>query len=604
MNLKNVAGKTVFFVLICLFVALYSAAFGQENSLTGVVVVVLALMMLGQDLSVRPGLNLMGLVAFTLLMGVGAYVSVWCGNALVGAAVNFSVVFVLSYMTTQNLRSPMHFPFLLGYAFMLSVPVTAEGLPVRILALVAGSVFIVALNVLLNRNRHARTCHDGLRSVCEQVAACCRSVLEDGEADPGKLDSLCLGLRGSMYDRLRRSFFSTPGDHTVLDLVSALQMAGRAVCERERDPGTLADLESLMGMVAGHEDGRVGVSDVAAAATGFLASHLDADSALTASVVSLRDGLLSLSSGDAQERKDLRGRMRAVGRETARRDSARFTFAVRMSVVFTLFAFVWQQWDLENAKWLLFTAVALVLPYVDGAWRKSAMRVTGTLAGVVAFAAVALLFGGDVGLLTAALMLANYVYTVLDPKRYDVMMAFVTFSALVAASMSAPAGDAVAERVLFVLLGVVVSTAANFLLLPYRISDEDRSLGDRYLALNERMLGRVESSLRGDRDRDGETVDSLVAAGVSAKMHMNAETEPDGDRMLFLSRQDAVAAQCLTLCRYAGSLTAEGRDAALALLAGGEADRGSLEGADRRFVSVLSATLDLQEGSRVMHRTV
>ena len=44
MNLKNVAGKTVFFVLICLFVALYSTAFGQENSLTGVVVVVLALM--------------------------------------------------------------------------------------------------------------------------------------------------------------------------------------------------------------------------------------------------------------------------------------------------------------------------------------------------------------------------------------------------------------------------------------------------------------------------------------------------------------------------------------------------------------------------------
>ena len=94
-----------------------------------------------------------------------------------------------------------------------------------------------------------------------------------------------------------------------------------------------------------------------------------------------------------------------------------------------------------------------------------------------------------------------------------------------------------------------------------------------------------------------------MAAGVSAKMHINAETEPDGDRMLFLSRQDAVAAQCLTLCRYAGSLTAEGRDAALALLAGGKADRGSLEGADRRFVSVLSATLDLQEGSRVMHRT-
>ncbi len=602
MNLKNVAGKTVFFALICLFVMLFSAAFGQENSLTGVVVVVLALMMLGQDLSVRPMLNLGGLVAFTLLMGLGAYVSVWCGSAFVGAAVNFTVVFVLSYMTTQDLRSPMHFPFLLGYAFMLSVPVSAEDLPVRVLALVAGSVFIVALNVLINRNRHARTCHEGLKAMCAQVSTCCESVLSGGTASSAELDALCLRLRGGMYDRLRRSFFSTPGDRTVLDLASALQMAGRAVCERERDPSVLRGLSDLMGTVSGHEDEEVAATDVAEAAERFLSEHPDADPVLTASVVSLRDGLSSLSDGDS-ERSDLRGRMRAQAREMARRDSARFTFAVRMSVVFTLFAFVWQYWDLENAKWLLFTAVALVLPYVDGAWRKSAMRLTGTLVGVAAFVAVLVLCGGEVGLLTAALMLANYVYTVLDPKRYDVMMVFITFSALVAASMSAPAADAVAERVAFVLLGVVVSTAANFLLLPYRVADEDRSLGDRYLELNRRMLGRVESALHGKRDLDGETVDSLTAAGVSAKMHMNAEADPDGDRMLFLSEQDAVAAQCLTLCRYAGSLSEEGRSTALGMLSGGDPDVSGLEGTDRRFAAVLRATLGMQEGSEAVHRS-
>ena len=386
MNLKTVAGKTVFFALICLFVALFAAAFGQENSLTGVVVVVLALMMLGQDLSVRPGLNLLGLVAFTLLMGVGAFVSVWCGNAFVGAAINFAVVFTLCYMTTQDLRSPMHFPFLLGYAFMLSVPVSPEELPVRVAALVVGSVFIVALNVLLNRKRHERTCHDGLVAVCTEVSECCGDVMAGRAADTEALDAVCLRLRGSMYDRLRRSFFSTPGDRTVLDLVSALQMAGHAVCERERDPEVLRALSRLMDSVRGHESGRTEVSVVAGLADGFLSGCTGADPVLTASVVSLRDGLLSLSEGGS-DRRDLRGRVRAVARETAHRDSARFTFAVRMSVVFALLGFVWQYWDLENAKWLLFTTVALVLPYVDGAWRKSAMRLTGTLVGVAAFAA-------------------------------------------------------------------------------------------------------------------------------------------------------------------------------------------------------------------------
>ena len=604
MDAKTVAGKSLFFILICLFVAVFAQVFGQENSLTGVVVVVLALMMLGQDLSVRPMLNLGGLVAFTLLMGLGAYASVSCGNAFVGAAINFTVVFALSYLTTQDLRSPMHFPFLLGYAFMLSVPVSAEDLPVRVLALVVGSVFIVALNVLINRNRHARTCHEGIASLCSEVSSCCETVLSGGSPSAESVDALCLRLRSSMYDRLRRSFFSTPGDRKVLDLASSLHMAGRAVCERERDPEVLRSLMSFMGTVASHERGECDVSAVREAADRFLSDHPGADGVLTASVLSLRDGLSSLASDQSPDSAtDLRGRMRAMAFESFHTDSARFTFAVRMSVVFTLFAFVWQYWDLENAKWLLFTAVALVLPYVDGAWRKSAMRLTGTLVGVAAFVAVLVLCGGEVGLLTAALMLANYVYTVLDPKRYDVMMVFITFSALVAASMSAPAADAVAERVAFVLLGVVVSTAANFLLLPYRVADEDRSLGGRYLELNRRMLDRVGSALHGKRDLDGETVDSLTAAGVSAKMHMNAEADPDGDRMLFLSEQDAVAAQCLTLCRYAGSLSEEGRSAALGMLSGENADVSGLEGTDRRFAAVLRATLGMQDGSEAVHRS-
>ena len=42
MDVKTIAGKTVFFAVMVIFIAGFSAAFGQENSLTGVVVVVLA----------------------------------------------------------------------------------------------------------------------------------------------------------------------------------------------------------------------------------------------------------------------------------------------------------------------------------------------------------------------------------------------------------------------------------------------------------------------------------------------------------------------------------------------------------------------------------
>lgn len=599
MDARTVAGKSVFFILICLFVVIYSQVFGQENSLTGVIVVVLALMMLGKDLSVRPAMNLGGMVLFTLLMGLGAYASVWCGNAFVGAAINFCVVFALSFFTTQDLRSPMHFPFLLGYAFMLSVPVSAEDLPVRVLALVVGSVFIVALNVAINRNRHSKTCHMGIASVCDEVAACCREALGGGRPTSGRLDSGCLSVRASMYDRLRASFFTTPGDRTVLDVVSSLQMAGRAVCEGRADGRVLEELASFVETVARHERGSADIDEVRNAASAFLLHHPEADDCLRASVISVSECLGELSGGSSRQRTDVRSRMRGLAGGEAFTDSARFTFAVRMSVIFTLWAFVWQYWDLENAKWLLFTTVALVVPYVDGAWRKSAMRLTGTVVGIVAFCAVLALVGGDVGMLSVALIVANYIYTVVDPKRYDVMMVFITFSALIAASMSSPADDAIAERILFILLGVVSAVLANYLILPYRIRDENAALGGRYLRLTDRMLESVRHSVNGTRTSDG--VEALTAAGVSAKLHMNLETEQDGRLGALLSCLDGMASQCTMLIRMSSGLSEAGRRCAERILEGsGEQGFEGLTDSDRQFVSVLSSTVGLRRESRLL----
>lgn len=591
MDAKTVAGKSLFFIAICLFVTLFATVFGSENSLTGVVIVVLALMMLGRDLSVRPWMNLGGMLVLTLAMGAGAFASVWCGSAWVAAAVNFAMVFVLCFLTTQDLRSPLHFPFLLGYAFMLSVPVTAEQLPVRLLALALGCVFIVALNVLINRGRHTGTCRSGVVGLCAEVRGMCLDALNGREVSTAGLDSMCLGLRDSMLGRLRTSFFTVPSDRRVLDVVSALQMMGRSVSSVRPDDASLRDLTALLDAVSSHESGKTDAGSVGDAAERFLSSHPDADPRLSAAVTLLKDTLASLSEGPG--RRDVRRMVRSLAREELRTDSARFSFAVRMSVMFTLWVFVWQHWGLENAKWLLFMTVALVVPYVDGAWRKSAMRLTGTLAGVAAFAVVLIASGGDVGLLTVGLLVANYVYTVLDPKRYDVMMVFVTFSALIAASMSTPADDAVAERIAFVLLGIVSATLANYMLMPYRTADENAVLARRYLDLTDRMRGCLGSALDGKREADLEGVLALSASGVSAKMRTNLTAGGDPDTDLFLSIQDSVTSEISYLCERASGLTGQERTAAAAMLRGDPGD-----GPGGQYLSVLRGTLGSMEEAR------
>lgn len=436
MESKEVLGRTVFFLALCAFVAVFTHLFGDENSLVGVMVVVMALMLLSRDLSDRPAVNCLGMVAVSVCLGLGAFVSVT--DPFVGLAVNIATVLVVSYLATDSMDSPVHFPFLLGYGFLLSSPVSAEGLPVRLLALAIGSVLAVGLNVALGRGR-LDSAFRGTLSECLPVLAECADLGASGRnRDVGPVYSAC--------DRVDRMVCArgTVTEHgaSMMECTAELRCMAHWI-------STSCDVVEL------------------AAASSALRGLVDGDHGGTGCVRvdSLGKRIDAVLEGDAS----CSGARVDTGPHAL--DAGRMSFAVRMALLFSFWAFLWQYWDEENAKWLVFTTVALVQPYSDGAGRKSVMRVTGTLVGTAVFIVFLVLSGGDGTAMVATLLFANYLNTVLDPDRYDVSMAFITFSALAVSSMADPSSAPVLERVAFILLGVVSAMAANHLLLPLRRSD-------------------------------------------------------------------------------------------------------------------------------------
>ena len=551
MNAKTLIGKSLFFLALCLFVGVYTAIFGQNNSLVGVFVVIIALMMLCRDLSVRPLSNLASLMLFTLAMGFGAFISLM--DPFLGLVVNFAFVFLTTFITMHDMKSPMHFPFLLGYAFMMCMPVTAEELPIRILALMVGSVLTVGLNVLLNRNKMKRTCHNAIVSMCDAIGKECEKVLSGSVTTTDELDKVCSDVNSTVYDRLKDGFFINPKDRPVMDLVASLQSLGRAVCLRERDPDVVKGVASLMGDLAAYENDTASLDEFRARAEAFLQKNHDADLAISASVRAMVFELEALENSENMAVADEDGevphafRFRTIMKENLRTDSVRFTFAVRMATLFSVWAFVWQYWELENAKWILFTTVAVVQPYVEGSWTKSSMRVAGTLAGACIFIALVFLFGGTAESLAAVTLVVSYIYTVVDPKRYDLMMTFVTLMALLAASMADPSEPVVLERVLYILAGVALATLANHALLPYHLRDENLKLSARYLEISARQLDNLAKAARGDTDRTEDRFLRLTANNISAKMQVNVGRDSDPSIERLLAAQNAFMAECVML---------------------------------------------------------
>ena len=598
MDARTLAGKSLFFVLICVFVSGFSRAFGPENNLVGVIIIVLALTMLSRDLSVRPVWNLGVVAACTLAMGAFSFLSVWTGNPYIGAVLNFSFVFGACFYAMHDLNSPMHFPFLLGYAFMLSVPVTAEGLPLRLLALVAGSVFVVGLNVLFHYASKGRREREGMAAICEEVASLCVSAKAGAATDTGRLDELCGRMDGYLYER--------PGDRRMLDIVVSLQVVGTVVSLRERDPAVLDGIADIANRMSSYQKGE-DMQPLLDSIDSFLRDRPESDPETRAALRLLRDQLWRLSFSTSADRFDTADipasfRIGTVLRESLRRDSARFTFSFRMALMFSLCAFVWQYTGDDNAKALAFTTIAMVQPYLEGTARRAALRLVGTVAGILAAIASLVVAGGDLAVLTVIMLVSNYVFTVVSPKRYDVMMGFVTLSSLLTAIMTNPPETILTERVAFIFAGVLIASVANRVILPYRLSDENSVLCRRYLGITLEQIRCLGESADGRQDRLTETALILKAATVSSKIRTNLTQRADLPIRVLLSRQDRVTTGIALVSRSLSTAGSECRSLVRGMVSG--FDPGSrtdvrvpdTSGLDQKESDLVSQTADVLNG--------
>lgn len=240
-----------------------------------------------------------------------------------------------------------------------------------------------------------------------------------------------------------------------------------------------------------------------------------------------------------------------------------------MALIFALVAFAWEYWAWENAQVLLFTVVAVIVPFLEDSWRRSAMRLTGTVMGALVFGAAVLLSGDNTFALMAVGLVAAYAYILLDgDDRYDRKLFFYTLLVMIVSSMTvaSPESSIVTDRVAFTFAGIVVGTIANRVVLPYRIRDENIELAVRSLRIGLERIQNIRDILDGRPDAEEEAGLAIISANISQKMLINADREDDPVARKFLMRQDSLSIQCSSLYKAVPYMSDGCRDAVRAVM--------------------------------------
>ena len=164
---KLILSKTLLFIFILVFINLFISGFGSENTLIGVTVITAMLMLLERDLTISPIKNMLKFIFINVLLGILAFLSVQ--NIFLGILCNFLAIFIVGYIFSYDLRSPLYVAFGLQYLFMVSTPVTIDQLPMRMIALISGAVIIIVAQLIVNKNKLEKSSNKLLSSISNDI---------------------------------------------------------------------------------------------------------------------------------------------------------------------------------------------------------------------------------------------------------------------------------------------------------------------------------------------------------------------------------------------------------------------------------------------------
>ena len=482
--------KLIMFVAMISFMALYTIVFGSKNAVIGFVIILAAFMNLGNDLSFKPLRSFIKIALLLLILGISAYLNnpltIW------GCILTFIVVFGTTFTSYSLFESRTYLPYLMCYFMMISARVTLETLPMRLLALIFGAIFIVGLNIAVNKKKDyklSKATIDGLVGELDN-AICLRLNGEEVAHDNFKTVN---GLYSAIYNKFEYKYFPTKNHQRALNIIKSFQYIGFLIADNDLSENELKYTKEVLSEIR-----EISPDDI------FSGVEVETDEMPLV--------LLNLEILANEVKKDLsddvalpdKGTIKALVKTVIKNEfsfkSPRFTFAFKMALIL----FVWQIltliFNLPFTKWLYFITLPLMMPYIDDLADMAKARIKGTFLGVFIFAIILLLVPYiPIPIDKFSLILFGLCMFVMVFKMEDkfILTAASTIMSVMTSLMYINPPQAMTLKVLWVVIGVIVVSIFNFKFLPYSVEKETENNLKAGCELNNRSIGLIKEKCNG-----------------------------------------------------------------------------------------------------------
>ena len=353
------------------------------------------------------------------------------------------------------------------------------------MALACGAVFIVGLNIVLNREKHHNLSKETLDNLVGELDKSIDLKLEGKDVS---MDSFKIAkdFYLSLFHRFEYKYFPSPKQQSVLNIVKAFQSVGYLLSLSDLSDDELKYIKKVLSEIR-----EIKIEEVF--------------EGIEIKTMEMKHVLLNLEIIVNELNKDLSDEFTIPYKKTLiqlfkpfKRQfnfrSVKFVFAFKMAVIMLLWEVLTMLFNLPFTKWLFFVTVSMMVPYIDDMAYTARKRIQATFLGIFIFAIllIALPFipisRGNMIFIVVVICLFVFVWKIKD--RLIRNTATTLMSVMTSLSyINAP--EAISLKILWVIVGVAAVSLFNFKFLPYSVEKETRNNLKICYRLNDKSIDLI-----------------------------------------------------------------------------------------------------------------
>jgi hypothetical protein len=478
-------------IILTGFLGSFGLIFGVKNLPISFVILFVSIFTIKSNLSLKPGLSFIKILFTLELLGIIAFYTS-SQTTMITIIINFILVFGISFTSFHIFNNNSYIGYLTAYFLMFSRQIPINELPMRLFLLLIGAIFIVGLNLIVNRKKQYKTIETTINSLICEINEIIDLKLKNKKINKNDI-KINNDFYLNIYNSLDYNFILRKNQENFLNIAKSLEYINILIVNTELSKKDLNYIKDSLDKLTKKE-------------------KINYPETKTKEMYLILLNIKIIENSLKPEKKKLEDKQigknntlkiyKQVIRLEFSKHSIKFSFALKMGLIMSLWQTIGFLFNLPYIKWLYFTSITAILPYTNDLFNRYKTRIKATILGIIIFLSSIIIFDlmkyKPSNLVFGIIIVITIYLIILNSDNRFYRSTFTSILSIIISLMYIPLKLALPLKLIWTSVALITCGIFSFIIMPYSIGKESIINMGLYQKLNNKLISLIKEKCLGN----------------------------------------------------------------------------------------------------------